>query len=269
MTDPTKNEQEAQQPMSPELRQSEPTWRIMLNKLDWTIRILIIGLILFLFYMAYMTEYVPNTTYYTNITDEYNYSSLVKIPAYNVSQYDNIVTIVQYKPNDFVPKQGITYNYSMIAAIWLIVIILYLLSKLFLRNAMLTERQAKEILQKELDHKKYVLKDPELDGQIQVGPAVVLKRYQKNESERVPDVYVIGVKIVDKDEVEYFYVGMVHTISGYIYGILPRQTEFVAEDICGNCGKYPWVTKIIDTDSFAIFRRKMRGMSGQGGGEQR
>jgi len=177
----------------------------------------------------------------------------IYLPIYTqpVLNFKNETGLPLYAPSDpsnLVPKHSVSPGHAILGmALFIIFVYSFIREKPL---DMLTEKQVKEIIRKDIHFKKTILKVPEFEGDAFVGPEFKLISHETKDRIRVPYLYAVGVKIV-RDNLSHYYIAQVkatHPNQGYLYCYVRRKTPFREVDICPNCGLYSDV-KLLGTEA--------------------
>ena len=94
-------------------------------------------------------------------------------------------------------------------------------------------------------------------------PIGVVTRYREESGEWKPFRYTFGMKITDKiKNVESYYKGMFHPMSGFFDGFVATDREMKDWDLCSKCGKEIDIAGITEREVQKMGQIR-KGISGQ------
>ncbi len=177
-------------------------------------------------------------------------SSTTPVPNLN-----NVTGEYLYTENDYVPKNYVSNEMAGLG--FILVVFLYFSARVKgMAKDILTERQFKEIVTREIRKKQTV---PLPDGsyeiekwKFKVDPNI-LPVYITEKGIRKLSKYVAQATLTDTYDVEHYYLVTGNPYTGIIDGMVPTDTKLSYVDKCPECGRFP-DTKIILPEELKIIK---------------
>ena len=204
-------------------------------------KVLFLGMVVFLFYLAWTTSLVPNTN---------SGNETIVYGQISVSPDGQL-----YQPESFVPKGFVSNSKAILGVILLLALVIALKAPDLTSQQLLSEREVKELIMKEFRKKKKV---PLPDGKFEfknqdfelVGDVVLRYAFLRDEV-RSEFRYSCTLKAIDEDNHEEYYKVSVHPYKAMIVDIVQTDSPLKDWDRCTKCGKL-FDIKYLPTDELKL-----------------
>lgn len=213
-------------------------------KMGWFGVAVCIGFIIFQIYLGVNLRLVPNTQYINQ----------------TVNGVVSVVPVILFGPSDFVPKAPMTNTFVFMEIIWMLVIIVLIFRAFANTDTLITIRQAKDIVEHELEYIQRAKTNPEFEGIYHITLNGKLQHIVLKDDTRQPFKWWLGVNIRKGNLLRYYAIS-VGAFDKRLKDVVPIAAEFNGEMICANCGQFADI-RWIQAAELMKFKEGIKGLGG-------
>lgn len=207
----------------------------MVDFIDWirkqnsTSKLMIVVIAGFLAVMIFQTIPTPNT-FKTQVYD-------------NATNTTSIQQKIIIPPNSLVPKTIVTPEYFVVLFVMFVLLLITLYQSKEIKE-MLTDLEAIEILDKNLKHRRDILKQKFLqNANWHIYGVRTPHRATGFDVEFKPKLYYFNIRLTRYNKISEDWLGSVDMYNGMVFDLMKLDSGPISSlDMCPSCSKYGWLT---------------------------